>query len=60
MGIEPKTEDIGRKVLYLSPRGEIVEEGIIVSINYFYVFVRFGAQQTPKACHRSNLEFSVG
>lgn len=60
MGIEPKPEDIGRKVLYLSPGGETIEEGVIVSINYSYVFVRFGAEQTPKACHRSSLELIVG
>jgi hypothetical protein len=60
MGIELKPEDVGRKVLYHSPGGETIEEGIIASINYSYVFVRFGTQQTPKACHRSNLEFVVG
>ena len=57
MNIDPITEDVGRKVLYLSPGRETIEEGVIVSFNEVYVFVRFGSDQTPKACYRSNLEF---
>jgi hypothetical protein len=57
MNINPQPSDIGRRVLYLSPGGDVIEEGEVVSFNDAYVFVRFELP-TPKACcHRRDLEW---
>lgn len=48
-------DDVGRKVLYKAPHGDI-EEGVITSFNSVYVFVRFGNDVTSKACRLGQLE----
>jgi len=59
--IDPKAEDIGRRVVY-RPRGDFnrerEEEGVISSVNVHYVFVRFGGT-SPRgvAVHRECLEW---
>lgn len=45
---------IGHKVLYNAHHS--IEEGVIISFNSEYVFVRFGADQGSKACRRQDLE----
>jgi hypothetical protein len=57
MNIDPQSDDIGRHVLYYQRGTGAIEEGSIVSFNDVYVFVRFESP-TPKACHRSDLEWS--
>lgn len=57
--IEPRTEDIGRKVVYrdMGGRGKL-EEGVITSFSEFYVFVRYGANTTSAPTNRKDLEWS--
>lgn len=47
-------ELIGRKVLYNAHH--FIEEGVIVSFNSEYIFVRFGSDVSSKACRRQDLE----
>lgn len=58
MPIEPRPEDIGRRVIYrdMGGRGKI-EEGTITSFNDGYVFVRYGGD-TSAATSRGDLEWS--
>jgi hypothetical protein len=52
--IDPKPEDVGRKVVYFSWSGA-AERGKISSMNDEYVFVRFGEETSSKACRRGSL-----
>lgn len=57
--IEPKAEDIGRRVIYTGNRypGGKLEEGTITSFNHWQVFVRYGADTGSKATSRNDLEW---
>ena len=59
--IDPRPEDIGRKVVYRARFGlldvDVAEEGVITSINNDYVFVRYGHDSASKATHRRDLEW---
>jgi len=57
--INPKPEDVGRKVVYTGnryPGGEL-EEGVITSYNDHVVFVRYGADVGTKGTSREDLEW---
>ncbi len=54
----PKDGDIGKKVWYSPPgnfRTDEDEEGVVVSWNNTFVFVRFGNDTLPKGCRRQDL-----
>lgn len=57
--IEPKQEDIGRKVIYTGNRysGGKLEEGIITSFNDHSVFVRYGNNSGSQGTSREDLEW---
>jgi hypothetical protein len=40
--LDPQESDIGRKVLYRT-RHDDIEEGVLVSFNSAYVFIRYGS-----------------
>lgn len=56
--INPTNEDIGRKVIYRSFGGDVIEEGVITSFSESWVFVRYGSNTQSAGTHRSNLEYS--
>ena len=56
--IEPTPNDIGRKVIYTSGHGE-QEEGVITSLNNYFVFVRYGANVQSMATHREDLQWTA-
>jgi hypothetical protein len=60
--IEPKEQDIGRRVVYrhLDIHGKTIdsyvnEVGVITSFNQHYVFVRYGSDQHSKATRKNHL-----
>jgi len=55
--IEPKENDIGRKVVYRDRHGWKVEEGVITSFNDTCVFVRFGDDTGSKGTRREDLDW---
>lgn len=55
--IEASASDIGRKVIYRDRSGFKVEEGVIMSMNDKYVFVRYGSETTSKATRQMDLEW---
>jgi hypothetical protein len=55
--IEPKENDIGRKVVYRDRYGWKVEEGVITSFNDTNVFIRFGDDTGSKGTQRENLDW---
>ena len=58
--IIPKTEDIGRTVIYLARHpGAIPEEGVITSFNDWFVFARFGSDKHSKASRREDLSWAT-
>ena len=59
--IDPKFEDIGRKVVYTGNRypGGKLEEGVITSFNGVTVFVRYGAEYHSKGTSPDDLEWMV-
>ncbi len=57
--INPTTDDLGRKVIYHSPGGDKVEEGVITSFNDRFVFVRYGSNTTSAATRREDLTWVV-
>lgn len=59
MMFDPQRDDIGRKVLYRRGDG-VIEEGVIVSFNDAYVFVRYGSEVHSKATRREDIELVVG
>ncbi len=52
--IEPKPEDVGRRVIYRNGF-DPPEEGTITSFNGHSVFVRYGAKIRPQATSRGDL-----
>lgn len=54
--IEPTKEDIGRAVIYVRGNPPF-DEGVIMSMNEHYVFVRYGADAHAKATRREDLEW---
>ena len=56
--IDPTESDIGRLVIYRSGHG-LVEEGIIMSMNESYVFVRYGDSIASKATARRFLDWAI-
>jgi hypothetical protein len=48
--------EVDRKVIYY-PVGGLTEEGIIISKNSIYVFVRYGNDFNSKATHPRYLEY---
>lgn len=57
--VEPSESDIGRMVIYRSGHGGD-EEGVIISVNSEYVFVRYKGQYTSAATRREDLEWALG
>lgn len=53
--INPTTEDIGRKVVYL-PKEEV---GVITSFNESGVFVRYGDATGSQHTRREDLQFEI-
>jgi hypothetical protein len=53
---EAKT-NIGRLVVY-RPFPDVYEEGVITSVGDYYVFVRYGSQQTSAATRPEDLRLS--
>lgn len=56
--IAPTEKDIGRRVIYRSPGGDIVEEGWVVVLNNHFVFVRYRGDQYTKATRRQDLSWA--
>lgn len=44
MTIQEARNNIGRAVIYSSGSKELREHGVITSVNYFFVFVRYAGQ----------------
>lgn len=55
--IDPTKHDIGRVVVYTGSHLKDVERGVITSFTEYFVFVRFGTQQTSQGCRRENLKW---
>lgn len=58
--LDPKNEDIGRKVIYTGNRGwnGPDEEGVITNFNDHCVFVRYGSDLHAKGTSREDLEWA--
>lgn len=56
--IEPKSTDIGRKVIYTPEHGD-QEECVVTSFNEIIVYVRCGTDTGAKKAKRENLEWSL-
>lgn len=54
--IEPRKNDIGRKVIYRQGHS-LQEEGIITSFNNSGVFVRYGNNTGSQSTRREDLEW---
>lgn len=55
--------DVGRGVVYVAPlkfKGGKAEDGVIVSWNSEYVFVRYSGSETPKATRPEDLVWNDG
>ena len=58
MMISVTVKDIGRKVIYTSPEGEVTEEGVVTGFNKYYVFVKYNDNVWEiKATRRCDLEW---
>lgn len=56
--IEPTREDIGRRVVYRSRCGHIVEQGVITGFNERVVWVRYGDGSAAAATFHEDLEWA--
>ena len=54
--INPTASDVGRRVVYTMPHGE-VKSGIVSSWNDEWVFVRYTTGDTAAATHRKDLNW---
>lgn len=60
MTLKEARNNIGRSVIYIPYKNcsrELIESGIITSVNEIYVFVRYGKDLHSKATRPDNLRF---
>jgi len=60
MTIEQARENIGRRVTYNPGWEELIEYGVITSVNDVFVFVRYGNDINSKATNPELLKLSEG